>query len=229
MNRCLGLAAAVTLLAGCRLTPEPELQVGTARTRIQEVEDVGKVTIAVSIPVRPNSGGAEFQLTRAGSPVTFDSTPSTALHGGVDLVDESAPFATSLAYQIVAAFPTGETVKKDLSVSLVRSLTAFPTLSLTSGTTTPKFVWSTQGLANATFMLEVTPESASGYSLLFGKGISSYDWRNPASSSAGNQVITPAKLVAGVTYTARVTATAGPAERQEQTVSKAITFRPQSP
>lgn len=220
--------AVCTLLAvaGCRFVPTAELQVGTARSRITQTEDQDRVAVAVSIPVRASVEGATFKLNRSGQAVSFDSTPSAALPGGVDLVDESGTFATVVPYQILAAFPTGDTVQKDVSVTLVRSLFAFPTVALAQKSTTPKFIWNTQGLEFAKFQLEVAPESADGYSLLFGKGVSSYDWRDAATSSFSNQPITPRTLVTGVKYTAKVTATAGPADRQEQAVSKTVTFTP---
>ncbi len=214
------------LFPGCRFSPTAELQVGTPRSRMVQVEDQGSAAITVSIPVRASVEGAEFKLNRAGQEISFESSPSASLTGGLDLVDESASFSTLLAYQIVASFPTGEAIKKDLTLQLVRSLLSFPTLAITVKSTTPKFVWSTQGLEFATFGLEVAPESATGYSLLFGKGVSSYDWGNYASPSVGAQTIMPRPLVTGVKYTARVTATTGSAEKQEQMVSKTVTFTP---
>lgn len=222
----LVIMAALLAMAGCRSVPTAELQVGTPRSRIQQVEGEDRVAVAITIPVRANPDGAEFAVMRSGRPVTVQSTPSASLPGWIDLVDDTGSFATTLAYQIVATFPTGDTVRKELSVGLARSLLAFPSVTLARKSVTPKFVWNTQGLEHARFQLDVAPDSADGYSLLFPGGVSSYDWRDPATSSAGNQVITPRSLVVGIRYTARVTATAGPAERQEQMVSRPIAFTP---
>jgi len=218
-----------TLIAGVMLTgctpATGSLHVSTASTLIRQVEGEDRVPVRVTIPVLATPGDARITVLRDGGAVSVASTPSTTLAGGVDLVDDGATFTTTLNYEVTAAFPSGGTARKDVVVSLVRTLLSFPTVNARKSVDHLTFDWSVLGLEGSTFQLDITPSGGPSWSLSFGSAQSSYVWGDTASASATGHLIFPSMLPPGQA-TARMTATKGPARRREQAISRLITFTP---
>lgn len=230
-------AAAAWGTGGCQTAPA----ITTGQPHSVLVQTDGSLTPAVQVAIPVAVTGAQsVSLERDGATVaTLDPAQASAsawLPGGFDLWDDSAPYATTLDYQVVAT-AGGAMSEKSVAVQLSRTLSAFPQITSPAANSSgqgsqPTIAWTPVGVPQANPVSEyrvnleyVDNPQVPEQSYFVGPDQDTLAWSAPASTSTGQAVIPP-PLTTGSAVEVQVVAIASSSYETEETVSRPVIFVP---